>query len=94
MLTQAAALREIVSDTPMKVGDRVRVAVPVTFYHHPLHRNQPYSAEGMEGEIKAILTDWQGRMISPNFPIVVEFKVEGAKRPFKAHLTASELEAL
>ncbi|MEO0455722.1 MAG: ferredoxin-thioredoxin reductase variable chain [Cyanobacteria bacterium P01_A01_bin.114] len=78
----------------MKVGDRVRVSAPVTIYHHPLHRNQPRSAQGMEGAISAILTDWKGRAISPNYQVVVQFEVEGAKRPLKIHLTQSELEVI
>ncbi|NEP17394.1 MAG: ferredoxin--nitrite reductase [Leptolyngbya sp. SIO4C1] len=78
----------------MNVGDRVRISAPVTFYHHPSHRNQPYDAQGMEGTVAAVLKDWQGRPISANYPVVVEFKIEGAKRPMKAHLTTAELELI
>jgi selenophosphate synthetase-related protein len=48
----------------------------------------------LEGVVLTILHDYQGRPISPNFPIQVEFAVEGAKRPFRAHLKAEELELL
>ena len=41
-----------------------------------------------------LLSDYQGRPISPNFPVQVEFAVDGAKRPFRAHLKADELELL
>lgn len=78
----------------MNVGDRVRIKESVVFYHHPLHRNDAFDAKGLEGVIVKILTDYKGRPISPNFPIVVEFPVEGAKRPLKAHLKANELEAI
>lgn len=78
----------------IKAGDCVRVSTPVVLFHHPKHRNQPHNAEGMEGTVKTVLTDWQGRPISPNFPVVVEFAIEGAKRPFKAHLDNTELEVL
>ncbi|MEM9804428.1 MAG: ferredoxin-thioredoxin reductase variable chain [Cyanobacteria bacterium P01_D01_bin.56] len=78
----------------IKAGDRVRVSVPVTLFHHPQHRNQPHNAEGMEGRVKQVLIDWKGRPISPNFPVVVEFDIEGAKRPFKVHLANTELEVL
>lgn len=78
----------------MQVGDRVRIKESVIFYHHPLHRSTPFDAKGMEGQISAILADWKGRPISPNFPVCVEFSVEGAKRPFKAHMRADELETL
>ncbi|MBD2258143.1 ferredoxin-thioredoxin reductase variable chain [Pseudanabaena sp. FACHB-2040] len=78
----------------MNIGDRVRVKDSVVFYHHPLHRNQAFDAKGMEGVIVKILSDYQGRPISANFPVHVEFQVEGAKRPFKAHLRKDELEAV
>lgn len=78
----------------MQAGDRVRVSSPVVLFHHPKYRNQAHNAEGMEGTIKKILSDWQGRPISPNFPVVVEFAVEGAKRPFKAHLDSTELDVI
>ena len=78
----------------MKVGDRVRIKESVIFYHYPLQRNQAFDAKGLEGTIVTILGNWQGRPISPNFPVVVEFAVEGAKRPFKAHFVMAELEAI
>ncbi|WP_227499972.1 ferredoxin-thioredoxin reductase variable chain [Synechococcus sp. PCC 7335] len=78
----------------MKVGDRVRVKAPLTLFNHPKFRNQPHNVEGMEGVISAILTDWEGRPISANYKIVASFEVEGAKRPFKAHLHEDELEVI
>jgi hypothetical protein len=78
----------------MQVGDRVRIKDSVIFYHHPLHRNAAFDAQGMEGEITAVVKEWQGRPISANFPVVVQFEVEGAKRPFKAHLRENELETI
>ena len=76
----------------MKVGDRVRIKAPLILFHHPKHRNEPHEVQGLEGKIAAILTDWEGRPISPNYTIVAEFEVEGARRPFKAHLHEDELE--
>lgn len=73
----------------MKVGDRVRVRTSVIVYHHPEHRNQPFDLKGMEGELKAVLRDWNGRPISANFPFQVQF---GNK--FRAHLQADELEVV
>ncbi len=78
----------------MQVGDRVRIKAPITFYHHPLHRNTAFEGQGLEGTVVAVLSHWQGRPISPNLPVVVEFPVEGAKKPFKAHLRAEELEVI
>lgn len=78
----------------MQVGDRVRIKDSVIFYHYPLHRNQAFDAKGLEGKITAVLSDWHGRPISANFPVCVEFVVEGAKKPFKAHLRDHELEVL
>jgi hypothetical protein len=76
----------------MNVGDQVRIKESVIFYHHPLHRNEAFDAKGMEGKVIKVLTDYKGRPISPNFPIQVEFEVEGVKRPFKAHLKQDEIE--
>ena len=78
----------------MNVGDRVRIKESIIFYHHPLHRNEAFEAQGLEGTIINILTDYKGRPISPNFPVQVEFEVEGAKRPMRAHLKRDELETL
>ncbi|ASC70102.1 Ferredoxin-thioredoxin reductase, variable chain [Halomicronema hongdechloris C2206] len=76
----------------MKVGDRVRVKDSVIFYHHPKHRNDAFDAKGMEGTVVKVLSDYQGRVISANYPVRVEFPLEGAKRPFRAHLRTDELE--
>ncbi len=78
----------------MDIGNRVRIKTSVIFYHHPLHRNEAFDAKGLEGTVVGILSDYQGRPISPNFPVQVEFTVEGAKRPFRAHLKTDELEAI
>ena len=43
----------------------------------------------MEGEVIDIIKDWQGRPISPNLPVVVQFE-----KKFKAHLRQDELEVI
>ena len=73
----------------MKIGDGVKVKNSVVVYHHPQQKMQPYDIQGMEGEIAKIMTDWQGRPISPNFPVLVKFA-----NKFKAHLKDSELEVI
>ena len=73
----------------MNIGDRVRVKSSVIVYHHPEQRQQAFEIKGLEGEIAKIMTDWQGRKISPNLPILVKFP-----NRFKAHLKASELEVI
>lgn len=73
----------------MKIGDRVRVKESVVVYHHPDRKQQPHDIRGMEGEISKVMTDWEGRPISPNFPILVKFD-----KKFKAHLKDSELEVI
>lgn len=73
----------------MKVGDRVRVKESVLVYHHPEHRNQAFDLKGQEGEVVAIVNEWQGKPISANFPILVKFTPK-----FKAHLREGELEVL
>gem|GEM_PF-115094 len=73
----------------MKAGDRVRVKESVVVYHHPEHRNAAFDLQGQEGEVLSLATEWQGRPISANFPIVVKFS-----KKFRAHLREEELEAL
>jgi hypothetical protein len=73
----------------MKTGDRVRVNTSVVVYIHPEHRGQPFDIKGQEGEVKAIVTEWQGRPVSANLPVLVQFT-----KKFKAHLREDELELI
>ncbi len=71
----------------MKVGDRIRVTQSVVVYHHPQHKKEAFDLQGMEGEIIDIITQWEGRPISANLPILVQFE-----KKFKAHLRDHEIE--
>lgn len=71
----------------MKVGDRVRVTESVVVYHHPAHKKEPFDIKGLEGEVAAIVTEWQGRPVSANFPVLVKFE-----KRFRAHLREEECE--
>ncbi|KZL47652.1 ferredoxin-thioredoxin reductase variable chain [Nodularia spumigena] len=73
----------------MKVGDRVRVKESVVVYHDPEHRGQAFDIKGTEGEVIGIATQWQGRPVSANLPILVRFT-----KKFKAHLRENELEVI
>ncbi len=73
----------------MKVGDRIRVKDSVVIYHHPEHRGQAFDIKGLEGEIVSFATEWQGRPVSANLPIFVQFS-----KKFKAHLREDELEII
>ncbi len=73
----------------MKVGDRVRVKESVVVYHDPEHRGQAFDIKGTEGEVIGIATEWQGRPVSANLPILVRFT-----KKFKAHLRENELEII
>ncbi|NES99039.1 MAG: ferredoxin--nitrite reductase [Sphaerospermopsis sp. SIO1G2] len=73
----------------MKIGDRVRVKESVVVYHHPENRGKAFDIKGTEGEVFAIVTQWEGRPVSANFPILVKFS-----KKFKAHLRETELEIL
>jgi hypothetical protein len=77
----------------IEVGQRVRVKNSVVVYIHPEHRNQPFETQGSEGEVVKVLDTWQGRPISPNMPIVVQFQVS-EKKKFRAHFQDFELEAI
>jgi hypothetical protein len=76
-------------DFVMTVGDRVRVKDSVLVYHHPEHRNLAFDIKGLEGDILDIVTQWQGRPVSANLPILVQFS-----KKFKAHLRENELEVI
>lgn len=73
----------------MKIGDKVRVKESVIIYHHPEHRGKAFDIKGSEGEVMHILNQWQGRPVSANLPIQVQFS-----KKFKAHLRESELEPI
>ena len=73
----------------MKVGDRVRVKESVIVYNYPQSKKQPFDVQGMEGDIIDILTDWQGRPISPNLPVLVKFE-----KKFRSHFHHGELEII
>ncbi|MGB0563002.1 MAG: ferredoxin-thioredoxin reductase variable chain [Spirulinaceae cyanobacterium] len=73
----------------MNVGDRIRVTESVVVYHHPEHRKQPFDIKGLEGEVAAIVTAWQGRPVSANFPLMVKFS-----KKFRAHLREEECEVI
>jgi hypothetical protein len=74
-------------NTVMKIGDRIRVKESVIVYHHPEHRGEAFDIKGTEGEVISIINQWQGRPVSANLPIYVQFS-----KKFKAHLRESELE--
>lgn len=76
----------------MKVGDRVRVVESVVVYHHPDRAKQAFDIKGIEGEIIEILSDWHGRPISPNYPILIKF--QGTTKSFKTHLSDREIEVV
>ncbi|MBR8832348.1 MAG: Ferredoxin-thioredoxin reductase, variable chain [Chroococcopsis gigantea SAG 12.99] len=73
----------------MKVGDRVRVIKSVVVYHHPDHKKQGFDIKDSEGEVIAIVTQWQGRPVSANFPILVQFT-----KKFRAHFKDGEVEVI
>lgn len=75
----------------MKVGDRVQVIESVIVYHHPKHKKKPFDLKGHEGEVAAIIVEWQGRPVSANLPVLVQFVGE---KKFKAHFRENELEVL
>jgi Ferredoxin thioredoxin reductase variable alpha chain len=73
----------------MKIGDHVRVKESVVIYHHPEHRGKAFDLKGTEGQIERIVTEWRGRPVSANLPLLVHFS-----KKFKAHLRENELEVI
>jgi Ferredoxin thioredoxin reductase variable alpha chain len=74
----------------MQVGDRVRVSTSVVIYHHPKHRGEATDIINEEGTIDKLATEWKGRAVSANFPLVVKFD----NNKLRAHLRADELEVI
>ncbi|BAQ63443.1 ferredoxin-thioredoxin reductase variable chain [Geminocystis sp. NIES-3709] len=70
----------------MKVGDRIKVKESVLVYHHPEHKKEALDIKGMEGELIEIVTEWQGRPVSANFPYLVKFT-----KKFKVHFREDEI---
>lgn len=73
----------------MQVGDRVRVKDSVIVYHNPASRNEAFDVKDLEGEVLALVNEWQGKPISANLPVQVQFD-----KKFKAHFREDELELL
>ncbi len=73
----------------MQIGDRVRVKTSVVVYHYPEHRNEPFDIQGLEGEVKSVILDWNGRPVSANYPYLVQFDSK-----FRSHLHETELEVV
>jgi hypothetical protein len=71
----------------MQIGDRVRVKISVIVYHHPEHRNQPFDIQGSEGDIVAFVKELNGKEVSANYPVLVQFE-----KKFRTHLSEVELE--
>jgi hypothetical protein len=74
----------------MQVGDRVRVSTSVVIYHHPKHRGEAIDIINEEGTIDKLATEWKGRPVSANFPLVVKFD----NNKLRAHLRVDELEVI
>ena len=74
----------------MQVGDRVRVSTSVVIYHHPKNRGQAVDILDQEGIIDKIATEWKGRPVSANFPLVVKFDHD----KLRAHLREEELQVI
>ena len=73
----------------MKLGDRIKVKESVIVYHHPEHKKEAFDIKGLEGELIAIKTGWQGRAISANLPYFVQFS-----KKFKAHFREDEITSI
>ncbi len=80
------------ANSVMKVGDHVRVKETVIIYHNPAHRGQAFDLKDLEGEVIGNASQWQGKSISANLPILVNFPQIGKK--FRAHLRKDELEII
>lgn len=81
-------MQPVISET-FPIGSRVRIAKSVVIYHHPEHRGQPFDMKDQEGNVDAIVLEWNGKPVSANLPVQVKFT-----NKFKAHFHPSELEPI
>lgn len=58
----------------------------VVVYNHPQHRGEAFEMDGQQGEVVQVLSDWKGRPISPNLPVIVSFG------KYRAHFRPEELQ--
>ena len=65
----------------MQPGDKVVVTSSVVVYNHPQHRGEAFDMKGSEGDVVSVLTEWNGRPISPTLPVLVAF---GRYKPISA----------
>jgi hypothetical protein len=89
MLQEKIRSMEADASTTFPVGTRVRVKASVIVYHHPDHRSQPFDIKELEGEVSALVREWQGREVSANYPVLVKFSPK-----FSVHLLETELEPI
>ena len=71
----------------MQPGDKVVVTSSVVVYNHPQHRGEAFDMKGSEGDVVSVLTEWEGRPISPTLPVLVAFG------RYKAHFRGEEIQA-
>lgn len=62
------------------------VSQSVVVFNHPQHRGEAFDMEGQQGEVVQVLSDWKGRPISPNLPVIVAFG------KYRAHFRPEELQ--
>ena len=62
------------------------VCQSVVVFNHPQHRGEAFDMEGQQGEVVQVLSDWKGRPISPNLPVIVAFG------KYRAHFRPEELQ--
>lgn len=73
----------------MKVGDRISVKESINVFHHPSCKGKAFDIKNCQGEIIAIIHEWHGRPISPNYP----YQVQLADK-LKVHLGDHEIEII
>jgi len=78
-------------------GQTVRVTQAVTVYHAAKHK-AGLNLEGMEGTVLGVIDKHNGKELSANLPVKVQFKLPaedgGKEGKLIAHLTEAEVEAV
>jgi hypothetical protein len=82
------------AEKEIPAGSKIRVVGKLIVYHVP--KVKELNLEGMEGEVKDVVSNYKGTTISANLPLKCEFvtEVEGKSVKFFAHLKSDEVETI
>ncbi|XP_024372577.1 ferredoxin-thioredoxin reductase subunit A1, chloroplastic [Physcomitrium patens] len=93
MAVELGGSRSSEGEKKVEVGTKVRVKGSLKVYHVP--KNPELDIDGLEGEVKEVVTTFKGKPVSATFPYKVQLVTMGEEsRKFFVHLKDDEFEVL